>query len=144
MAEKIISITSIEQKTAQNNNPFLQLTDQDGKKYSIFDQAKWNLCQKNATVKLIGEQSGRFFNAEDVLPVKAGADMIVSGVLERGPDPTRKSIERQSALKASTEIAVAKIAVGKATSLNEILTVAVMFESYLESGAIVKKGESSE
>ena len=58
-------------------------------------------------------------------------------------DPTRKSIERQTALKASTEISVAKIAKDKETSLNEILAVALAFESYLESGATIeKKGDS--
>ncbi len=55
-------------------------------------------------------------------------------------DPTRKSIERQTALKASTEIAVAKITTSsKETSLHEILAVAIAFESYLENGATVEK-----
>ena len=52
---------------------------------------------------------------------------------------TRQSIQRQTAIKASTELAVAKVRAGKETSLNEILAVAITFESYLESGANVEK-----
>ena len=64
---------------------------------------------------------------------------VIDDVTKERPDPTRKSIERQTSLKASAEIAVAKIRAGKETSLNEILSVAVAFESYLENGATVEK-----
>ncbi len=54
-------------------------------------------------------------------------------------DPTRKSIERQTALKASTEITVAKIAQGDPETYDKTIARAGMFESYLEYGDIAEK-----
>ena len=47
---------------------------------------------------------------------------------------TRKSIERQTALKCATEIAAALIAKTSDVNVNKVLTWAEMFESYLENG----------
>ena len=55
-------------------------------------------------------------------------------------DPTRKSIERQTALKAAVEISVAQVQAGKEMKVVQILTIASLFESYLENGIIVKEG----
>lgn len=127
--EKIISITNVEQKTASNSNQFLQITDQDGKKHSIFDQAKWNLCQKNATVKLIGLQSGKFFNVEDVQTVEAGevpqkqanSDEMSKEEWATKQRIERSSIERQSALKDAIELVKGdKITVDKILSYTEV------------------------
>lgn len=55
-------------------------------------------------------------------------------------DPAKiKSIERQSSLKASVEIACALIAVGKGETYDKTITRAVVFESYLDNGATVTK-----
>ena len=47
---------------------------------------------------------------------------------------TRKSIERQSALKSATEIAVARVGKGADISTLWVIDVAHFFESYLENG----------
>lgn len=54
-------------------------------------------------------------------------------------DPTRKSIERQTSLKAATDWCVAQFQGGRDIKTIELITVAGLFESYLENGLQVKK-----
>ncbi len=56
-------------------------------------------------------------------------------------DPTRKSIERQTSLKSATDWCVAQLQGGKDIKTTELITVAGLFESYLEHGIQVKKKE---
>lgn len=53
-------------------------------------------------------------------------------------DPTRKSIERQTSLKASVEWCIAKHGT-EPIKTAMVITVAGLFESYLENGITVKK-----
>ena len=52
-------------------------------------------------------------------------------------DPTRKSIERQTALKASVEWCIAKHST-EPIKTAMVITVAGLFESYLDTGIVVK------
>lgn len=54
-------------------------------------------------------------------------------------DPTRKSIERQTSLKAATDWCIAKLQGGADIKTTELITVAGLFESYLENGIQAKK-----
>ncbi len=54
-------------------------------------------------------------------------------------DPTRKSIERQTSLKSATDWCIAKLQGGQDIKTTELITVASLFESYLENGIQVKK-----
>lgn len=55
------------------------------------------------------------------------------------PDPTRKSIERQTSLKSATDWCVAKVQGGEKVTTAQLIIVAGLFESYLENGLEVKK-----
>lgn len=74
MAEKIIVVQSTEQKAIAKGdnagNMYLAVTDKDGKKFNIFNTAFFGLFQDGFAVKLIGEQSGQYFNVSGVEPVK--------------------------------------------------------------------------
>lgn len=54
-------------------------------------------------------------------------------------DPTRKSIERQTSLKSAVEWCIAKLQSGQEIKTAELITVAGLFESYLENGITTKK-----
>jgi len=49
-------------------------------------------------------------------------------------DPTRKSIERQTALKCATELAVVCLSKGKVVPMEQLLKWASSFETYLKTG----------
>lgn len=68
--EKVITIKSTEQKMAKNNNPYLEVVAQDDAKYSIFDQALWNILAPNLSVKLSLEKRGNFWNVIGAESVK--------------------------------------------------------------------------
>lgn len=68
--EKVITIKSTNQKMAKNNNPYLEVVAQDDAKYSIFDQALWNLFAPNLSVKLSLEKKGNFWNVMGAESVK--------------------------------------------------------------------------
>jgi len=75
--DKIIVVASTEQKTIAKGdnagNMYLSVTAKDGKKYNIFNSAFWNFFQDGFAVKLIGEQSGQYFNVSGAEPVKDAA-----------------------------------------------------------------------
>ena len=69
--EKVIIVKGTpQQKMAKNDNPYLEVFAQDDKKYGIFDSGLWNLFADGASVKLIGEQKGIFFNVTGAETVK--------------------------------------------------------------------------
>ena len=72
----------------------------------------------------------------------AEAQTIPPVIINNTPaDPTRKSIERQTALKASTEITCAKMAQGDPETYDKTIARAGMFESYLEYGDVTEKNK---
>lgn len=54
-------------------------------------------------------------------------------------DPTRKSIERQTSLNRATDWCIAKVQGGEALKTFDVLVVAKVFESYLDTGIVVEK-----
>ena len=100
--DKAIVVASTEQRTAKNGNAYLEVIDQDGKKYGIFDQAKWNLFGNNAAVKLIGEYKGQFFNVSDA---QSMADAL----------PVTKTVAETLSPREPTPLAPTPQAVGMTT-----------------------------
>lgn len=74
--EKIITVKSTEQTTAKNNTPYLKVTSQDDKTYSIFDQSLWNLFGKGLAIKLGLEKKGNFWNVVSTESVKEGLENL--------------------------------------------------------------------
>lgn len=83
--EKVITIKSTDQKMAKNNNPYLEVVAQDDKKYSIFDQALWNLFSPNLSVKLSLEKKGNFWNVVGAESVKDALE-AQQKIAEQGDD----------------------------------------------------------
>lgn len=71
-------------------------------------------------------------------PIPEGVKAKTSGGYK--VDPAKiTSIERQSALKSAVTWCGIKVQAGKDIRTTEVITVAVLFESYLEHGATVEK-----
>ena len=136
MAEKVIVIEKAEVKVATNNNEYLSITDKDGKHYSVFDQAVWNLCTDGAAVKLIGETKGKYFNVETVEVVK---DAIEAKQAQEAPSGQ----ERGLWWKETGEMIRAKI-ITKDTPLGAAIHKAYYAKMIEILGIKVEKGESSE
>ena len=147
---------------------FKKVTDKTGKTFNVKYgregklKAKWDLLIPGTAIKITW---GTYNNVPFVQDFEVVAAAGAVAKLEPGkPEPVplaegeeelsnemtkgdwaekerikRQSIQRQTAIKASTELAIAKVRAGKETSLNEILAVAITFESYLESGANIEK-----
>ena len=63
MNEAIINIKSSEQKQGKTpGKVYLEVIDQDDKKYSCWDEGLWNALGKNFTVKIGFELRGNFKN----------------------------------------------------------------------------------
>ena len=144
--DKAIVVQSTEQKMAKNGNPYLEVVDQDGKKYGIFDQAKWNLFGVNAAVNLIGEYKGQFFNVSgvesmrDALPVvKTAAETLVTPSEPISKPTSGKN--RAFALSYAKDWCIAQNQKGKELRVTDVISAAVLFEGYLENGATIKKKE---
>jgi len=75
-------------------------------------------------------------SSQEVLPKQK--EVIEKARASVAFDPTRKSIERQTALKAAVEWCVAKHAT-EPIKTAMVITVAGLFESYLENGIQVEK-----
>jgi len=154
----IITITKVEQAFASNGAEYQRVTGiSEGKEVtkSVFDKLKdkWSLLKENSTLDFKMVKKGQFWNVEDINPIELPkpqpSDKILpehQKVIEQAKaearfDPTRKSIERQTSLKCATDITVAQIQAGKEMKVGQILTIAGLFESYLENGIIVKNKE---
>ena len=71
MSTKIVTIKESNVLTATNGKGYLEVTDQDNTKHRLFEnlEDKWELCEEGKTVQLIKEQSGKYWNVIDVIPV---------------------------------------------------------------------------
>ena len=94
-----------------------------------------------------GEDTGEWCNEDAEEVAKLPAQKPISPPLQEGEptpeqlrpfDPTRKSIERQTALKASVEWCIAKHNT-EPIKTEMVVIVASLFESYLENGITVKR-----
>ena len=158
----ILTIQTVSQEFTKSGAEYRKVTGVtgDGKQTtkSVFDHLKdkWELLQENATLDFTMVQKGQFWNVTDInliglpsptepeileedlkLAEKAKAEMTKDDWAEKDRIKN-KSIERQVALKSATEIAVAKINKGEEMSTMKILTIAEVFEGYLEHGIIVE------
>lgn len=149
----IILINKVTDETTTGGKPYKKVTGinvetQKEVTKSVFDNLveKWPMLEVNKTVDLKLEQKGNYWNVVDILlpqtPPAVNPGASTMRTFEIPPvttDPTRKSIERQTSLKAAVEVAVAKIQAGADESPVTIINRAMLFESYIESGAQVVK-----
>lgn len=96
--EKIITVKSTEQAMAKNNTPYLKVTSQDDKTYSIFDQGLWNLFGEGLAVKLGLEKKGNFWNVMSAESIEQAIEEV-SKIGARAPITREASIEQQVAIK---------------------------------------------
>ena len=131
----------------------LTFTDKDGGQYKIGTKRKPyfekviipNMAvQLNYVMSSFGKEY--IYNAtqiKDELPTVKATHLTDKGELKPGEEmtktdwserdrTTRKSIERQTALKEATNIACAMIAQGKEMSPSKVIATAKLFEAYLE------------
>jgi len=92
-----------------------------------------------------GEPTGAWCNEpKDDSPAKtsppSGGEMSKEEWAER-ERWTRKSIERQKALDVAKDWSIAKLNAGDKVTSYTVLTVAKLFESYIENGVVVKDKE---
>ena len=151
MAEKIMIIEKIEDIYEDKGNvPNLvigkQVFDATGDSVKVKSQRgrlekRWDELQVGRAYSFtMGEFKGYPF----VQDFKSVESQFVEQAQKQVEDKSIGERRRSMALSYSKDVAVAKIGAGKATSVNEIITVATMFESYMENGATVekKKGET--
>ena len=141
MEERVITVTSIEQKTGKKG-AYLTVHGSDGKNYNIFNEKLFDIFEVNKAIKLSGETNGAFFNTKNAEPVGE----LINKMIEKGGkvtsvEPmtkedwrekdkvTRKSIERQKSL----EMALRALEVG-AIDVDKVIPTAKRFEQYLETG----------
>jgi len=150
-------ITNVEQAFTTKGAEYRKVTilDDKGKTTTknVFDNLKeeWSLLEENKYREFKMEKSGQFWNVIDVLEVETPEPQPSDHLLPRDQkvideakksvsfDPTRKSIERQTSLKAATDWCVAKVQGGEDIKTEQLITVAGIFESYLENGLSAKK-----
>ena len=87
-----------------------------------------------------GEPTGEWCNEPKATTPPSEDEMTKEDWAERDQN-TRKSIERQKALDIAGNVAVAKIQAGEQFTAFKILTIAKIFESYIENGVVVKDKE---
>ena len=95
-----------------------------------------------------GEDTGEWCNEDAKEVAKLEPQEAVTPPLQKDEptpeqlkpfDPTRTSIERQTSLKSAIEWCIAKVQSGEKLKTFDVLVVAKVFESYLDTGVVVEK-----
>ena len=86
--EKIITVKGEPKvETAKNGNKYLAVFDTSDERYFIYEHKdKWAIIKDGFNIKLIGEQKGKYFNAED-FELVAPDSPILDEPLETIPFP---------------------------------------------------------
>jgi len=145
--EKILILDRIEDIVDKGNVIGKHLFDSAGNDVKIKKgqggrlEAKWGELQIGRAYSFtMGDYKG-FPYVEDFKSVK---NKFVEQAQKQVTDNSIAERRRGFALSYAKDIAVAKIRVGKETSATEVITIATLFESYLENGAIVTKKKPTE
>lgn len=141
---EIITIEKVEEATS-SKGPYKTVTYGGGKKASCFDGALLPLMTLGKTLEVTIEARTKgdktYHNLTAAKPSEKPAEKpatIPTRAAGREPGE-RTSIERQTALKASVELAGYLIGKGKDFSAHDILQVAAGFAAFIASGQVPAK-----
>ena len=149
-------VGDVEAKPGGKSGTYWTITWHDGKHDNIFNEAWKDLCEQakaeGLAVHFTKEQNPKgYWNIvalelvsqvlpestdppTDMTPPKAHIPPPRAEQTEAKVDTTRKSIERQTSLKCATEWCIAQLQAGNPLKTTEIVSIAAIFESYLDSG----------
>jgi len=82
MIEKVLSIKESTQEMSKTDKPYLKIIDQDGTKFSCWDESLWNSLGKNLSVKVGFEQKGIFKN---IVAVEAMEKALAERTIKEQP-----------------------------------------------------------
>jgi len=142
MSERTIVVARGEAKTAKNGNPYIIITDEDDKRYTVFDKTKFAMIKNGCKLKLIGEETDKGFNVEDI-EFLATAERLIE---PKGSWGHRgKSIEELELSRRSYALSYVKdLACAGKVDFNQILTWAEKFHQWLLSGKDTDDQESKQ
>jgi hypothetical protein len=149
VSEKIITVKEAK-RVDREGNSWIELIDHEDKTHRVFasmqaDDGRWvhfedrfEELENSAglTYKLIKEKKGQFWNVIDIIPVK---EELLKQATKQAQDESIIEKRRSMALSYAKDIAVAKMQAGAEMTTFKVLTVAKVFESYIESGVITEK-----
>jgi hypothetical protein len=127
------------------NNDYWEVTWDDYKKDKVFDLGHYEIiCEaiaKNLNVEIEKEKKGQFWNIKSlklvgglVKEIEKAGGKIESVINKNFEEIKQKSIERQKALEIAEKWCEEVISTGTPVKTAEVISIAKVFEKYLETG----------
>jgi len=155
MADKVIIVAEGFVKNS-NGKDWVELKDAEGKSHRVFqsiqdENDEWIHLENeismlkakiedgsitNLPLRITKQKKGQYWN---VVAVELVKDALEKKAIEKVKVQMDEGKNRSYALAYAKDIAVAKIMMGGSSTPAEIITIARLFESYLDNSAVIKE-----